>query len=156
MEAPGLAQRLEATKYCYDYPRPAVTVDAVVLARREGRPHALLIRRRQPPFAGAWALPGGFINMEEPLEDAVRRELFEETGLTSGKVTQVGAFGDPKRDPRGRVIGIAYLVEAASDAALQAGDDAADARWWPLDGLPSLAFDHAQILAAACQAAGYG
>jgi 8-oxo-dGTP diphosphatase len=144
-----MAEKTAQKEYCYAYPRPAVTVDAVVFSRRGGREHVLLIRRGQPPFAGNWALPGGFINMDEPLEDAVLRELREETGLAGGKATQIGAFGDPNRDPRGRVIGIAYLVEPNAQAEIKAGDDAAEARWWPLDDLPPLAFDHDKILYAA-------
>ena len=138
-------------EYCYAYPRPAVTVDAVVFDTREGRPHVLLIRRGQPPFEGRWALPGGFIGIDEPLEDAVKRELAEETGIEARDVLQIGAFGDPDRDPRGRTIGVAYLVRSFSPGTPAAGDDAAEARWWPLDGLPRLAFDHEKILEVAAE-----
>jgi len=138
-------------EYCYAYPRPMVTVDAVVFETRDGRPHVLLIRRGRPPFEGCWALPGGFIDIDEPLEDAVKRELAEETGIEARDVLQIGAFGDPDRDPRGRTIGVAYLVRSFSPATPAAGDDAAEARWWPLDGLPRLAFDHEKILAVAAE-----
>jgi len=141
-------------KYCYDFPRPAVTVDGVVLSRRHGQTEVLLIRRRQPPFAGRWALPGGFVNIDEPLEAAVTRELREETGIQARKLTQIGAFGDLKRDPRGRTISIAYLISDYVANQAQPGDDAADVRWWPVDALPPLAFDHAQIIAAALKTAG--
>ena len=137
--------------YCYAYPRPAVTVDAVVFDMRDGRRQVLLIRRGQPPFEGCWALPGGFIDIDEPLEDAVGRELAEETGIKAREVVQIGAFGDPDRDPRGRTIGVAYLVRSFSPETPTPGDDAAEARWWPMDSLPRLAFDHEKILAAAAE-----
>ena len=92
-----------AGKYTYDYPRPSVSVD-IVITTHESRPRVLLIRRKKPPFAGSWALPGGFVEMEESLEDAARRELMEETSVDGGELTQLFTFGDPKRDPRGRVI----------------------------------------------------
>src|SRR5262249_33743790 len=94
--------------YTYEYPRPAVTVDIIVVTK-ERRPRVLLIRRAHEPFAGAWAIPGGFVDMEEGLETAARRELMEETGLNVGDLEQLHTFGDPGRDPRGRVISVAYL-----------------------------------------------
>lgn len=145
--------------YCYSHPRPALTADAVVLRTRESsvqtqRREVLLIQRGRPPFVGHWALPGGFVNQGEFPKEAARRELYEETGLLAEALTQVGAFGDPGRDPRGWVVSIAYIVkprEAGYEAI--AGDDAADAQWWPVDQLPPLAFDHAEIVAAALRIA---
>ena len=97
----------KAEKYCYDYPRPAVTVDVAVVTSEKDR-RVLLIRRKQEPFAGMWAIPGGFIEMDETLEDAARRELKEETGAEIETIEQVAAFGDPRRDPRGRTVSILY------------------------------------------------
>lgn len=133
-------------KFTYDYPRPCVTVD-IVLLTREARPRVLLIRRKQAPFAGKWALPGGFIDMDETLEESARRELKEETGLTVGKLQELGIYGDPGRDPRGRTISVAFWTEV-NPAKIQpkAGDDAAETGWFPLHDLPPLAFDHARIL----------
>lgn len=132
--------------YTYDYPRPSVTVDLVLISRPPG-PRVLLIQRRDDPFAGDWALPGGFIEMHETLEESARRELLEETGLAIGKIVPVGVYGDPERDPRGRTISVAYLaVVDPAKLAVRAGDDAADAKWFSLSSLPKLAFDHALIL----------
>ena len=131
--------------FCYEYPRPAVTVD-VVIVTREKRPRVLLIRRRHDPFQGMWAIPGGFVDMEEDLETAARRELMEETGVRAGKIEQLATFGAPKRDPRGRTISVVFLARVPKDTQAQAGDDAADSAWQPLDRLPDLAFDHREIL----------
>ncbi len=136
----------EKGAYAYDYPRPMVTVDAAVLSTREGKPHVLLIRRARPPFEGTWALPGGFVEPDEPLEAAVARELAEETGLTGIALLQLHTFGDPGRDPRGRSISVVYWGEASSDAVAKGGDDAAEAAWFPIDALPPLAFDHDKIV----------
>lgn len=131
------------------HPRPALTVDLVVTTR-EDPPRVLLIRRRHDPFAGRWALPGGFVDENEPLEDAARRELREETGIDAAELTQVGAFGDPGRDPRGWTVTVAYLaIVDPSIVQPMAGDDAAEAKWFPWDQLPDLAFDHDKILLAA-------
>jgi 8-oxo-dGTP diphosphatase len=136
-------------KYCYEYPRPAVAADMVIVTR-EDKPRVLLIKRKHPPFQGRWALPGGFVNMDESLEAAARRELHEETGIRTGKVLQLGAFGDPKRDPRGRIISVVYLAVVKPGAVKpKAGDDAAAAGWFSLRRPPKLAFDHADILALA-------
>ena len=137
--------------YCYDYPRPTVTVDAVVFREDHGEWQVVLIRRKQEPFAGAWALPGGFVEMDETLETAAARELEEEAGLRGIALHQLCAFSDPKRDPRGRSISIAFAGLAGAHHRLAAGDDAADARWFPKDALPALAFDHADILRCAIQ-----
>ncbi len=136
-------------KYTYDYPRPSVTVDVVIVTPGP-RPEVLLIRRKNDPFAGAWALPGGFIEMDETLEASARRELKEETGVEAAELVQIGTFGDPSRDPRGLTISVVYLARvdrATVDA--KAADDAAAADWFPLDAPPELAFDHAAVLARA-------
>ncbi len=136
--------------YCYDYPRPAVTTDVVLITLRERRLQVLLIRRANAPFAGNWALPGGFLDMDETLSNCARRELAEETGITTETVhmEQLHAFGAPQRDPRGRVVSVAYLALAcgATLPAVVAASDAAEAAWFELDELPTLAFDHARIV----------
>lgn len=135
--------------YTYEYPHPAVACD-VALLRPVGPGHELLlIERRYPPFEGAWALPGGFIEITEDLEDAARRELAEETGLHAGALVQIGAFGAPDRDPRERVISVVFagFIPAATCEAV-AGDDAAKAQWFDITALPRLAFDHAEVVAA--------
>jgi 8-oxo-dGTP diphosphatase len=133
-------------KYTYDYPRPAVTVDVVVVTR-EAKPRVLLIQRKHDPFEGTWALPGGFVEMEETLEAAARRELVEETGVRTGRLQQLHTFGDPGRDPRGRTISVVYLTEAAAEHVHpRAADDAAAVSWFSLQRPPQLAFDHAAIL----------
>ena len=135
--------------YTYEYPRPAVTVDVIIITR-ERRPRVLLIRRKHDPFAGMWAIPGGFVDMDEPLETAASRELREETGLRVADLEQLHTFGDPGRDPRGRTIAVAYLARVdAAKVRPQAADDAADVGWHALDRLPPLAFDHVKILACA-------
>jgi 8-oxo-dGTP diphosphatase len=145
--------------WSYEYPRPAVAVDMVVLTVVDLDPRILLIRRGQPPFVGAWALPGGFVRVSddgdqgEDLDEAAARELKEETGLSPREVLleQLRAFGRPGRDPRGRVISVAYtaLVPADRMARVRAGDDAAHAEWVGTARLPKLAFDHAEIIAFA-------
>jgi len=136
-------------KYTYDYPRPAVTVD-VVIVTREKKPRVLLIRRKHEPFAGMWAIPGGFVEMEETLEAAARRELFEETGVRTTTMEQLHTFGNPGRDPRGRVISVVYLAQVAPRKLKpRAADDAAEVGWHDLSRTPPLAFDHAEILACA-------
>ena len=137
----------------YEHPRPALTVDVVLIAARP-RPSVLLIRRGKPPFEGRWALPGGFVEMDEDLESAARRELAEETGLEAGPLVQVGAFGRPGRDPRGRVVSVAWTGAPAADEAAEGASDAAEARWFGLDDLPELAFDHGEIIAAALERRG--
>jgi 8-oxo-dGTP diphosphatase len=133
-------------KYTYDYPRPAVTVD-IVVATKDFRPRVLLIRRRREPFAGMWALPGGFVDQDEALDAAARRELREETGVKTSRLEQLQTFGDPGRDPRGHTISVVYLTQL-NPARVKpvAADDAAEVGWFGLDKLPPLAFDHAKIL----------
>jgi 8-oxo-dGTP diphosphatase len=136
-------------RHTYDYPRPALTVD-LILATRETPPRVLLIRRGKDPFAGKWALPGGFVEEMEPLPTAARRELREETGLEVGDLEQLHTFGNPGRDPRGWTISVVYLVRVdANQLAPRAGDDADAAEWFPLHAPPELAFDHVDILARA-------
>ena len=136
-----------AKQYSYEFPRPSVTVD-IVLVTREAQPRVLLIRRKHPPYAGDWAIPGGFIEMQETLEESVRGELREETGLEVAKLKQLGAFGDPDRDPRGRTISVAFLgrIDTSQMGDAHAADDAAEVGWYSLAELPHLAFDHAKIL----------
>lgn len=134
-------------KYVYDYPRPAVTVD-IAIVTRDDKPRVLLIRRKHGPFADCWALPGGFVDMDESLVAAARRELSEETGVETAGLVQIGAFGDPQRDPRGRTISVVYLAQVDADAVRpKAADDAAEVRWFSLTRPPKLAFDHREILA---------
>ena len=136
--------------YTYKYPRAALTVDCVVFGFDEGELKVLLIQRALEPFKGKWALPGGFVRLDETLEEAARRELAEETGLTDVFLEQLYSFGAVKRDPRERVVTVAYyaLVKLAGHAT-KAATDAADARWFPISKVPKLAFDHADILATA-------
>ncbi len=133
--------------YTYDYPRPMVTVDAVVFRKNGTNTEVLLIQRGHYPYEGMWALPGGFVDMEETLEEAVVRELKEETGLTGIKLEQLHAFSDIHRDPRGRNISIIFWGMASTDnSSVEGGDDAADARWFTIDQLPELAFDHKKVI----------
>ncbi len=133
--------------YTYEYPRPAVTVDSVVFCRFADGWKVLLIRRGQPPFQGSWALPGGFIEMNETLIESARRELFEETCLSGIHLKQFRAYGDPGRDPRGRTVGVIfYGFTNAENTTAKGGDDAAEARWFGIEHLPVLAFDHGIIL----------
>lgn len=143
-----------ATKgsYTYDYPRPMLTADCVVV--RSGS-EVLLVRRGGEPFKGCWALPGGFMEMDETIEHCAVRELEEETGLRFAErdLRLIGVYSAPGRDPRGRTVTAAFRVESgerrAESGEAVAGDDAAEVRWWPLVALPPLAFDHADIVAAA-------
>jgi 8-oxo-dGTP diphosphatase len=131
--------------FCYEYPRPSLTVD-VALVTQENTPRVLLIRRKADPFAGKWALPGGFVDENEPLIDAARRELKEETGLDVADLIQLHTFGDPGRDPRGWSVSVVYLGRVRPGLNATPGDDAAEVGWFPLDAPPPLAFDHAEIL----------
>ena len=134
-------------KYVYDWPRPMVTVDAVVFAVSPDSVKLLLIKRKYDPFKGQWAIPGGFIGIDEELEHAVARELAEETGLTNVKLEQIHTFGKPGRDPRGRQITVAYMgiIKEGLDN-IKAGDDAELAQWFDINNLPSnMAFDHDTI-----------
>lgn len=138
--------------YTYQYPHPAVTVDLVVFGLDDGELKLLLIRRGLEPFRGNWALPGGFIKMDETLETSARRELEEETGVRDLYLEQLGTFGDPGRDPRERVITVAYFaIVNLFDHPVKADTDADEARWWPVSSLPTLAFDHDRIIAQALE-----
>lgn len=133
-----------------DYPRPSVTVDVIIFTLRDNDLQALLVKRGYPPFEGMWAIPGGFVRIDESLEDAALRELEEETGVRDVYLEQLYTFGNPGRDPRGRVITVAYFALVPADAVQpRPGDDTAEARWWSVYDLPPLAFDHADILAYA-------
>jgi 8-oxo-dGTP diphosphatase len=139
----------KAKKYWYEYRRPAVTVDVVIVTAGRRR-RVLLVRRKHDPFAGTWALPGGFVDMDEALDAAARRELYEETGVEAERLEQLYAFGDPGRDPRGRTVSVAYLaVVDPRRLRPRAADDAAEVAWHSLASPPPLAFDHARILAEA-------
>ncbi|MBK5932186.1 NUDIX hydrolase [Halochromatium salexigens] len=139
-----------AQSYCYQYPHPAVTTDVVLFTIHEDSLQLLLIERGNKPFKGSWALPGGFLNIDEDLDACAARELAEETGVAPPYLEQLGAFGKPGRDPRERVISVAYLALAPETAlAVRAGDDAAAAAWFSVKALPALAFDHAEIIALA-------
>lgn len=139
--------------FTYEYPRPSVCVDCVVFGLERGdrsrslKVQVLLIERGRPPFAGTWALPGGFIEIEEPLLDAAFRELQEETGMRPSCLVVAGVYGTPGRDPRGRTISVVYRTIVWKDEQpIQGGDDASRAGWFPLENLPTLAFDHQQIV----------
>lgn len=149
--------------FTYEYPRPAVCVDCVVFGiprppacagrRRFPGLNVLLIRRLREPFAGCHALPGGFVEIDERLETAARRELVEETGITPQRMIPVGVYGDPGRDPRGRTISAVFrAVVWKHEHAPAAGDDAEAAAWFPLRRLPALAFDHDLIVRETWQA----
>ncbi len=134
--------------FTYDYPRPAVTVDVVLVTLGANDAlRVLLIQRKHEPFAGRWALPGGFVDQHEDLPVAARRELREETGVDVGPLLQLGAYGTPGRDPRGHTVGVAFVAAAGpGEAEGIAGDDAADCRWFALRRPPPLAFDHGDML----------
>ncbi|MBN1312718.1 MAG: NUDIX hydrolase [Anaerolineae bacterium] len=125
----------------------AVTVDVVLFTFQHGQLHVLLIKRHNPPYQSMWAFPGGFVEVGEALEVAAGRELYEETGLKDIPLVQLHTFGDPNRDPRMRIVTVAYLALAHSARlAPRAGDDAAEVKWYSVHNLPLLAFDHADIL----------
>lgn len=133
--------------YSYRYPRPMLTADCVVFGRREGGKFALLlVQRGGEPYKGMWALPGGFMEMDETLEACARRELQEETGCRlDAPMEEVGSFSRVDRDPRGRTVTVAFMAEV-EECPVQGGDDAHEARWFPIESLPPLAFDHDEIV----------
>lgn len=140
----------------YKYPRAALTVDCVVFGCELEGPDPqlsiLLIKRKNEPFRGDWAFPGGFLQVDEAIEDGARRELLEETGIDCPYMEQLFTFGGLERDPRERVISIAYFALVnQTDFKVKAATDASDAKWWPVDSLPELAFDHDQILQTAIE-----
>ncbi|GAB4110943.1 MAG: NUDIX domain-containing protein [Roseiflexaceae bacterium] len=133
------------------YDRPSVTVDVVIFTLLEKKLHVLLVKRRRWPHEGQWAIPGGFINMDESLEQAARRELEEETGVRDIYLEQLYTFGEPKRDPRTRIISVAYFAIIRADRqTLRVSEESTDVRWFPVEALPGrLAFDHDEILETA-------
>lgn len=136
---------MEEKNYCYKYPHPSVTTDCVIFGFDGSKLKVLLIERGIEPYKGRWAFPGGFLKMEESAEEGALRELQEETGLTGAYIEQFHTFTDPKRDPRERVITIAYFA-LVRIRDVKGGDDAAKAQWFALDEIPQLAFDHDMIL----------
>ncbi len=124
----------------------AVTVDSVILKKAEGTTKLLLIKRKNDPYKNNWALPGGFLEEDENLENGAKRELKEETGIEIESLKQFNTYGDIGRDPRGRTISIAFVGILNKDSQIVAGDDAAEAKWFYLEELPNLAFDHFQII----------
>jgi 8-oxo-dGTP diphosphatase len=136
--------------YSYEYPHPAVTTDIVIFTVRDGKLNVLLVRRGTEPFKGSWALPGGFVRIDESVDDCAKRELAEETGLHDVYLEQLYTFGTPDRDPRERVISVAYYtLTPSANMELKAGTDAAEAAWHPVGELPELSFDHDDIIAMA-------
>ena len=134
----------EQGKYVYEWPRPMVTVDAVVFSTAGPRPRVLLIKRGRDPNKGLWACPGGFL------------ELKEETGLGGVELKQMHAFGNIGRDPRGRLITIAYTGVIAEAREVRAGDDAEEAKWFDIDELPEVAFDHEVVVKMAIECMDFG
>lgn len=135
----------EGLKYSYKYPHPSVTTDCVIFGFDGIKLKVLLVERGMAPYKGRWAFPGGFLNMDESAEEGALRELKEETGLEGAYIRQFYTFSAPQRDPRERVITIAYYALVRMQE-VKGGDDASDARWFALDEVPPLAFDHDQIL----------
>jgi len=135
-------------KYIYDWPRPMVAADAAVFGFFAGKAKLLLVNRKKEPFKGKWALPGGFVNIDEELDDAVARELAEETGLVNVPLEQIHTSGKCGRDPRGRVITVTFMgIVTEEQNKLKAGDDAAEVRWFDIEKLPKdLAFDHNEVV----------
>jgi 8-oxo-dGTP diphosphatase len=127
-----------------------LTVDVVALTDAP-TPSLLLVQRAYPPFAGEWALPGGFVEEGERVADAAPRELCEETGLQAGELRLLGVYDTPGRDPRGWTVSVVYLATVATEVEVTGADDARDARWFSTDALPRLAFDHASIIADALE-----
>jgi 8-oxo-dGTP diphosphatase len=138
--------------YSYEYPHPAVTTDIVIFTLQDDELKVLLIRRALEPFRNTWALPGGFVEIDEDLEACALRELEEETGVTGVYLEQLYTFGHPDRDPRERVITVAYCALVPIDRlSVRPSSDAAEVAWFPCKALPPLAFDHAQIIQLALE-----
>lgn len=133
--------------FVYDYPRPAFGTDLLLFSRENNDVQILLIERAKEPFAGYWAFPGGFVEEGESCEEAALRELKEETGLHLNSIEQIGTFSKPNRDPRGWVVTVAFYawVEKTKLKPI-AGDDAKNVKWFSIHNLPTLAFDHQEIL----------
>jgi len=137
--------------YTYEYPRPAVSADIAVFRQNTDKLQVLLILRKHPPFQGMWALPGGFMEIDETLEETASRELEEETGLKSVELKQFRTFSQVDRDPRKRVVTtVFYVTVPLENDAVKGGDDAEKAEWFDLDNLPPLGFDHSQIIDLLC------
>lgn len=132
--------------YTYPYPRPSLTVDIAIFKEYEGCYEVLLIRRKNEPFEGKWALPGGFVDMDETVETAASRELFEETSLSEIHLEQFHVFSEVDRDPRGRTVSVVFTGFLNNDQEANAKDDAREARWFDVKKLPELAFDHRKIV----------
>jgi len=133
-------------KFCYKYPRLAMTVDAIVVAQNFSQDMVLLVQRKFNPFKGVWALPGGFVGMAETLKEACERELFEETGIKAIELLQFFTFDAIDRDPRHRTISTVFYGRLNETVEVTGGDDAARADWFPIISLPEMAFDHAEII----------
>ncbi len=135
-------------KYCYNFPRPSVSVDIACLAPEFSSFKVLLIKRLNKPFKDCWALPGGFVDENESLEKAAYRELSEETSISTIDLFQFRAFGDPGRDPRGHTVSVVFFSILSNTSVVNpiAADDAVDAQWFSVDNLPEMAFDHAKII----------
>ncbi len=133
--------------YTYQYPKPSVTTDCIITRSLGNKKLVLLIKRKHNPFINNWALPGGFVEIDEGLLDGAKRELEEETGLKGIELSQFKTYGKPNRDPRGRTISVIYYgFMGNKEPIVEAGDDAAEARWFDLEKLPELAFDHKEII----------
>jgi len=135
-------------KYTYEWPRPMVSADAAVFRISGGKTSLLLIKRKKDPYKDKWAIPGGFLEMDEELQDAAARELEEETGLTGVHLEQMRTFGTIGRDPRGRMITVTFMgITSEENPEVKGGDDAAEARWFDIENLPdNLAFDHEKVI----------
>jgi 8-oxo-dGTP diphosphatase len=137
-------------QYTYEYPRPIMAADSAIFTVRDGKLSVLLIRRGHEPYENCWAIPGGFVHENEPLDVAAARELEEETGLSNLPLRQMQTFGDPGRDPRGWTVSVVYLaIVDWREHTLAAGDDAREADWFTVGDLPPVAFDHDKVLAFA-------
>lgn len=137
------------SKFCYDYPRPMVTVDCIIHSKVDNQHQILLIKRAKNPFQNHWALPGGFVDLDEDLDEAIIREVEEETNIKAKKIKQLLTIGTPGRDPRGRTISIIYYTKINKQESLlaKAGDDAKELMWHNINSIPDLAFDHNFIVA---------
>lgn len=133
--------------FTYKYPRPAVTTDIIIIKKHNGSKHIMLIKRLNSPFENSWALPGGFVDKNEALQIAAKRELKEETSISNAKLKQFKTYGDPGRDPRGHTISVVYYGQINDPLFTpKAGDDAKEVKWFNVNSLPELAFDHAKII----------
>lgn len=132
--------------FCYEYPHPAVAADIILVAKNNNDIQILLIQRKNPPFQNMWALPGGFMDMNESVSQTAHRELFEETGIKVKKIDFLGYYDSINRDPRGRTIGFAFYAILNNIVEAKSGDDAASTKWFKINNLPPLAFDHEKII----------